>query len=77
MNHFEEKLAEFVSTMTYNDLPDGIEETVTRVFVDTVDVTLAGLATSGNDVVDSSLDQDRCERAADRTDAAISVLTFY
>jgi 2-methylcitrate dehydratase PrpD len=40
----ETSIAEFAAELTYDDLPDGITETVTRAFVDTVGVTLAGSA---------------------------------
>ena len=38
----ERAIAEFVSTVTYGDLPASVVDTVTRAFVDTVGVTLAG-----------------------------------
>ena len=38
----ERTLAEFVATLSYDDLPEGSVETITRAFVDTVGVTLAG-----------------------------------
>ena len=38
----ERRLSEFVATLDYADLPDEVPDTVTRAFVDTVGVTLAG-----------------------------------
>jgi len=38
----EQALTDFVADLTYEDLPAGAPETVTRAFVDTVGVTLAG-----------------------------------
>jgi len=40
----ERALGEFVATLDYEDLPEGSVETITRAFVDTVGVTLAGAA---------------------------------
>jgi 2-methylcitrate dehydratase PrpD len=40
----EAGMGEFVTELEYDDLPDGVAETVTRAFVDTVGVTLAGSA---------------------------------
>lgn len=40
----ETGVSEFVADLEYDDLPDGVVETVTRAFVDTVGVTLAGSA---------------------------------
>lgn len=38
----ERETAEFVSTLTYDDLPESAVDTATRAFVDTIGVTLAG-----------------------------------
>lgn len=38
----EQETAEFISTLTYDDLSESAVDTVTRAFVDTVGVTLAG-----------------------------------
>jgi 2-methylcitrate dehydratase PrpD len=38
----ETALGEFVASLSYDDLPEGSTETLTRAFVDTVGVTLAG-----------------------------------
>ena len=54
----ETSLAEFVTGMTFEDLSDEVVETVRRAFVDTVGVTLAGLAAESGDVMDAYLEQD-------------------
>lgn len=38
----EQQLADFVTSLSYEDMPDSARETVRRAFVDTVGVTLAG-----------------------------------
>lgn len=59
----ETTLAEFVATTTFDDLPDGTGETVRRAFVDTVGVTLAGVAAESGSVLATALDCDGQSRA--------------
>lgn len=54
----EAALAEFVSTTTFEDLPEGTEETVRRAFIDTVGVTLAGVAAESGAVLAEAFDYD-------------------
>jgi len=60
----EAELADFVSSLAYEDVPGGVRETVRRAFLDTVGVTLAGavdgagetaFATDGIDPATASL----------------------
>lgn len=51
----ERALGEFVATLDYEDLPEGSIETITRAFVDTIGVTLAGTAEgAGHTAVESA-----------------------
>lgn len=47
----ETQVSEFVTTVTYDDLPKGVAETITRAFVDTVGVMVAGTAENAGRVV--------------------------
>lgn len=38
----EKRIADFVASLRYEDIPDDVIETVTRAFIDTVGVTIAG-----------------------------------
>ena len=79
----ERSLARFVAENSYADLPDGVEETVIRAFVDTVGVTLAGAASEGGRVMDAVLDRDAAGASAapavgpsDRTGITAAALAY-
>jgi len=73
---FERELAVFTSSITYGDLPGGIDETVTRAFIDTIGVTLAGLDSDSGVVLDSFLERNHRRRAIDLIDAPVSEAAF-
>ena len=67
----ERALGEFVAPLNYEDLPEGSVETITRTFVDTIGVTLAGIPESAGHTASSrrspasgrfTCDTARCER---------------
>lgn len=72
METTERELAEFVSATEYRDLPAGVTDTVTRAFVDTVGVALAGTEAASGGVVSSFMDRESGGRVDELGDAGAS-----